>query len=296
MLKKLRSRKTAKKIWIILTILIVPAFVLWGSGSIIRNKQESGVVGRIFGRKISSSEYKDSLLAVRNQAIIQFGDKLSEVQKYLNLDAQAWERLILLAEAKRRKIKVNDKEVIDLIEKYPFFQRKGLFDQKTYASTLEYVLRTSPRIFEEQTRENLEISQLYNEVTKGVTAGDDEVKREYLRSNQPLSIYYITSLIDDFAKGITISDQEIKDYFTKKSFEFRQPLSFNMEYVSVATADADKEPIQEKIQKIIVRLNNKGDRIIQANRPCPGNRLVAGNLRPDIQSKSRRGPAAYIYG
>lgn len=259
MLKKLRNKNTSKKIWIILTILILPAFVLWGSGSIIRSRQETGVLGKIFGKKISSLEYKDALQAVKNLAIIQFGDNLSEVQKYLNLEAQAWERIILLVEAKRRKIKISDKEIIELIQSYPFFQKKNRFDQAIYSSMLEYVFRTPTRIFEEQIRQNLMLSKLYKEVTNGLNLTDEEIKKEYRKNNEQVSIYYIASLYDDFVKDITPSDGEIKDYFTKNSFQFRQPLSFNIEYASLSSEDKDRELIKDKIKKLFLRLNKKED-------------------------------------
>ena len=97
MLKKLRNKKTAKKVWIILAILIIPAFVLWGSGSLIRSKQEATYAGRIFGRNISFLEYRDALDAVKNTAIMQFGDNFPEIEKVLNLESQAWMRIILLS-------------------------------------------------------------------------------------------------------------------------------------------------------------------------------------------------------
>ena len=108
MLKELRNKKTAKKIWIVLIILIVPAFTLWGFGSFMHSKQEAAYVGKISSRKVSSLEYQDALDAVKNQAVMQFGDDLSKIQKYLNLESQAWERLILLTEAKKLKVKVSD--------------------------------------------------------------------------------------------------------------------------------------------------------------------------------------------
>ena len=126
MLKFLRNKKTAKKVWIGLAIIIVPAFVLWGSGSLMGDKEKAVNAGRIFGKKVSTLEYKDALAAARTAAIMQFGDNFEQMQKFLNLEVQAWERLILLYEAKKRKVDATDKEVIELIEKYPFFQRNGL--------------------------------------------------------------------------------------------------------------------------------------------------------------------------
>lgn len=251
MLKALRNKKTAKKIWIGLAIIIVPAFVLWGLGGAVRSRQESAYAGKIFGRNISILEYKDAVNAVRNSAIMQYGDKFSEAEKYLNLNSRAWERLILLSEAKKRKIKADDKEVIDLIESYPFFQRNSQFDNRIYSETLHYVFRTQPRIFEEQTRQNILIAKLYNQVTYKIRISDEEIKQEYRKSNEEISLNYIAAIPADFAKSITPTEQEIKGYYDKNSLEFKQPLSFNIDYL---TADSE-----EKAKDVILCLNKEKD-------------------------------------
>ncbi|MBU4467166.1 MAG: SurA N-terminal domain-containing protein, partial [Candidatus Omnitrophica bacterium] len=112
MLRILRNKKTAKKIWIGLAIIIIPAFTLWGFGESKNDRQDTSSAGKIFGRNVSNLEFRNSLTAVRTKAIMQFGDKLPEIEKYLNFESQAWGRLILLAEAKTRRINVKDKEVV----------------------------------------------------------------------------------------------------------------------------------------------------------------------------------------
>lgn len=257
MLKKLRDKKTSKKIWIILSIIILPAFVLWGSGSLLRSRQETGALGSIFGKRVSLLEYQDALQAVKNQAVIQFGDDLSEIQKYINLEAQAWERLLLLAEAKRRKISATDREVIELIQSYPFFQKKGRFDKSAYSYMLDYVFRTPSRIFEEQTRQNIAISKLYKQVTESVNLTDEEIKKEYRKSNEEVSISYIAGLYADFVKNIAPSQEKIKDYFIQNSFKFKQPLSFNIEYISLPTEGENEKTIKDKVESLVLRLNKK---------------------------------------
>ena len=259
MLKKLRHKKTQKRLLILISIIVIPGFLIWGSVSYIRGKQEPTDVGRIFGKTISILDYKDALEAAKNQAIIQFGDNLSEIQKSLNLDALAWERLILLAEAKKHKIKVSDKEVIDLIESYPFFQRKERFDHKLYSEMLRYVFRTQPRIFEEQIRQDLILSRLYKEITDTIKLSEEEIKAEYKKINEQLSLYYIAGLPLSFAKDIIVSNEELKDYFAKNAFEFKQPLSFNIEYITLTYEDKDEETINNKIKTIFLRLNKKED-------------------------------------
>lgn len=259
MLKKLRNKKTAKKIWIILAILILPAFVLWGSGSVIRNnKQEIRFAGQISGKKIPVSELRDSLAAVRNQAVMQFGDKFSDIEKNINLESQAWERIIILKEAKKRKITVSDKEVIAVVEKYPFFQKKGVFDNYMYTQILNFVFHTQPRVFEEQVRQSLILSELYKQVTDGIKIGDEEIKEEYRQLNETISLYYIASMPADFVKDITPSDEEIKDYFAKNSLQFKMPLSYNLAYLSLAVTDKENdESCKLKMKEIVKCLNKK---------------------------------------
>ncbi|MCX5702063.1 MAG: SurA N-terminal domain-containing protein [Candidatus Omnitrophica bacterium] len=257
MLNKLRQKKTAKKIWIILIILVLPAFLFWGFGSFMRSRQESVYVGKISGRKITSLEYRDALDAVRIQALIRFGDSLPEIQKFLNLEAQAWDRLALLAEAKKRKIRVSDKEIVETIKSYPFFQHNEQFDNKIYLELLRYVFYTQPRTFEEQTRQNLTLSKFYREITDKITVTEDEVKQEYQKLNEQISLYYIASLYSVFAKDITPSEEEINDYFKKNSFKFKEPLTYNLEYLSLNSEASEEETIKDNIKIILTRLNKK---------------------------------------
>lgn len=248
MLRSLRKKKIKKTVWIILAVLIVPAFVLWGSSSLVRNKEEPSSAGRISGKNISLLEYKDAIDAVKAQMIMQFGDKYSEVQRSLDMDTLAWDRLILLTEAKRQKIKVSDKEVMEVIEGSPLFQKKGIFSERIYSEMLRYVLRTQPRIFEEQTRQNIMLSKLYRKVTEDISLSDKEIAEEYRKNNQQTSVYYLAALVSDFSKNINISDDELKDYFAKNKLDFKQPLSFKIEYIFWSEEDKDAEVLRNKAE------------------------------------------------
>ncbi|MDP2927826.1 MAG: SurA N-terminal domain-containing protein [Candidatus Omnitrophota bacterium] len=223
MLKILRNKKIAKKIWIGLAVIIIPAFALWGFGGASRDRQEATIAGKIFGKNITNLEFRSSLVAVRTMAIMQFGDKLPEIEKYLNFQGQAWERLILLHEAKMRRINVKDKEVIEEIQNAPYFQVKNGFSNKIYQEALRYVLRLQARIFEEQTRQNLILAKLYNQITQNLNLSDDQIHQEYLKANEELNIYYIASLFLEFAKTIKPSEKEISSYFEQNKARFKEP-------------------------------------------------------------------------
>ncbi|MCX5697879.1 MAG: SurA N-terminal domain-containing protein [Candidatus Omnitrophica bacterium] len=257
MLSKLRNKKIAKKVWIILAIVVVPPFILWGSGSLMRNRDESGIAGKIFGRAVSALEYKEALEATKTKAIMQFGDKLSEVEKYLDLQGQAWERIMLLREAAKRRINAKDKEVIQAIAKYPFFQRNSVFDDRLYQEMLRYVFRVMPRTFEEQVRQDIIMKKLYDETTKAVTVKDSEVQDEYRKANEEMSLNYIAGLAADFTKNISPTEEEIREYFTKNSLQFRQPLSFNVEYLTIQAKDKEDPEAKSKIKSLKALLDKK---------------------------------------
>lgn len=257
MLKQLRNKKTAKKIWIALAILVLPAFLFWGLGGAIRGRKSSPYVGKLFGRNVSRQEFDDALQGVKNYAILQYGNNFSEVRKFLDFEAEALDRILLLEEAKKRNIRATDAEVIEKIRQYGMFYRKGAFDNNLYNSMLREYFRTPPRVFEEQIRQNLMLAKLFTELTQGVTLGEDEIRQGYEKENIQVDLYYIASLFSDTEKEISISEDQLKDYFDKNSLEFKQPVSFNLEYVSLTSENQNE--IKEKIGGLMQRLNKKAD-------------------------------------
>jgi peptidyl-prolyl cis-trans isomerase D len=252
MLKTLRSKKTAKKIWITLAIVVIPAFCLWGFGSALRGREKPSSLGKIFGRSISLQEYAKNYRAVRNQYLIQLGqEQLAKLEKYLNLETQTWDRIIQLAEARRRKIRVSNKEVVDLVKQSPLFQSEGKFNPVLYREIITYVFRTSPRQFEEETRDNLTIAKLYSRLTGQITLSDDEIREAYEKENEQISLEYIGVRHQDFLDEVSTEKQELLDYYNANFEQFSKPLSYNLEYIRIE--NKDKSMINE-----IMQLFNQG--------------------------------------
>jgi len=258
MLKRLRKKKTSKRIIIVLASVIIPIFALWGLSSVLEGKKERMYLGKISGRTISIQNYRSALDGVKNLAILQYGDNYAQVRNSLDFDGQTWERLILIAEAKKKGIKVSDKEVIDFITSYPIFWKDGQFDHDFYKEILRYVFDTPARTFEEQTRENLIIAELYDQATAGLTISDEELRDEYKKLNQEVSLDFIYANPLDSLKEVPQDETAIKEYFDGNSIEFKQPLSFNIEYVKTEILPEDQ------IKKIFLQLRKKRDSFTEA--------------------------------
>ncbi len=232
MLKFLRKRENMKKIMWALAILIIPAFVLWGAGSSARSRGPK-YAGKIFGKKISFRQYEASLLACRNQGLLIYGEEFNKVVKFLDLEKEAWERLILFYQVKVEKIKVSDKEVINFIEKLPLFQKQGRFNQARYNTFLDYVFRVTPRDFEEQIREMLKIDKLKNKVTSRINLTDEEIENVYKNEHELAKAFYALIEPQKFEDQIHPSYEELQDYYQNHKTEFKKPEQINVQYIAL---------------------------------------------------------------
>jgi peptidyl-prolyl cis-trans isomerase D len=242
MLKLLRKKKHVRKtLWILLAAFILPAFVLWGTGSAIRNRGRSTYAGSIFGRRVPRQEYLRQLSACKNLAIMRYGDKFNQVKEYLNLEQEAWDRLILLHQAKRERLTVADQEVIDRIKNLAIFQKKGGFDEGYYRTLLEYAFRIEPREFEEQIREAILITKLYEKITQGVSVSEEELRQEYKKENEKAKVSLVFFAPEDFKEKVSLDEDEIKHYFESHSQEFKRPPEVNVEYIGIDFSDISSQ-------------------------------------------------------
>lgn len=179
MLKTFRNKKVAKMVLWGLLILIMPAFVLWGTGS-MRNSASRGpkFAGIIDNKKISFDALADSITAIRCQIFLNYyaqPEVMNQLMKNTELIGKmAWDRLLMASEAKNRRIEVKTGELVEYIRSHPIFLRDGKFDEKIYAYILRNNVRLEPRSFEEIVRENLEIKKLNEDIVKDAKIGDGE--------------------------------------------------------------------------------------------------------------------------
>jgi len=162
-----------------LAIIIIPAFVLWGAGN---RGQRRGNAGMVFGKKVTMREYVSAWEASRNEAIMAYGSRFNEVIDQMNLETQAWDRVIMLREARKKGIKVSDMEVMGFISGIPVFtDQNGRFDEKRYETILQNTFRRTPRAFEEDTRDSLTIIKLVQDTFKDIEVTDEEIDRDKLK-------------------------------------------------------------------------------------------------------------------
>lgn len=184
MLKLFRHKNVAKIVLWGLLILILPAFVLWGTGSLSGSKGKGPkYVGKIHGRKVSFDEFAQSMVNARCQLILNYYNQPKILDGLLANESfmgrLGWDRLIMVREAGKAGIRISDKEVINYIKSLPVFLRDGKFDERFYQYILRNNLGMAPRGFEELVRENLEMRKLNDNLTKDIKVTELEVADAY---------------------------------------------------------------------------------------------------------------------
>lgn len=267
MLKQLRQKKVAKRIFWVLAAVIIPAFVIWGSASVLQKDDLPTSAGVLFGRRVTFDEFRHALDGWRTQLKLQYGEKAEEIAStLLNPTEAAWDRLILLAEVRRKKIKVGDAEVVEMIAKMPFLQKNGRFDEEAYALFLKYALAQEARTFEETLRENLSMAKLFEKITAGVAASEDEIRREYERQNVAARVKYVSFPAAGYKNEVLLSEEEVKAYYENNKDSFRIPPQINAAYVKIGlkedASDEVKRAAREKMKDVLNRarsLRNFGE-------------------------------------
>ncbi len=251
--------------------------ILWLiSSAVSLQSTRPGTAGLIFGRPVTVEDFMMAAKAVTHHAILRYGERYRSQLKPEMLETQAWERLTLLAEAKKERIKVSNQEVIEEIGRYPIFQAEsGQFDQAAYQAIMRYSLGTTARVFEEETRDSLKIRKLIQKAVGESTVSDLELKTSYRNQERAIRISFFTvpeeaqaqeafkilsenpDQLDQVAKEL---DQKVvaSDLFKRTSVIEElgvaggtlQPL-FGLEPGTVAA------PIQSKEEWIVARLEEK---------------------------------------
>lgn len=190
MLKFLRHKSNQKKIYIAISIAVLPAFLIWG---VMLENDESNSdmnLGHVDSRNISVKDYLASYRAISRQLRWAYGDRASELLPLLNLKGEAWDRILLLDYARRNGIRANDQEVIDWLARQTIFVHDGKFDHALYNRYVREYLNTDSRQFEEEMRDSLTLDKIREGFKKEISLHDSEVRAAYDEANASYDLTY----------------------------------------------------------------------------------------------------------
>jgi len=188
-MKFFRKKRNMKIILWAIAILIIPGFLIWGVG-IGGSGKSQYYAATVNKEPITLREYYKELGEVEEQYRKIFGDKASELLKGLNIEQGVLESMIrekiLLQEARRRRIRVLNNEIVEVVKSDPaFFDEKGKFDEKKFKAVISSYPPEELRKIEDELREKITIEKLKEMVVAegNISVSDEEVEK-YIKENQ----------------------------------------------------------------------------------------------------------------
>lgn len=220
--------------WMIKFILgaVILAFIPFGYG--IYQDRRDVEIASVNGAPILYDEYN----RVYNNLIVQmrqqFGEALNEdTIKMLNLKQQAMDRLVeerlMLAEARRLKLKVSDDELAASIADIEAFQTAGAFDARRYAYILERN-RLTQEDFESQQKQAMLVAKLNRLISAGTKVSDAEAAEWYRWNNASVNIDYVAFSPSTY-KGIEPTEEEMRAYFEKNAEAYKTEPELKVRYL-----------------------------------------------------------------
>jgi hypothetical protein len=181
-----------------------------------RGLHEGSVAGLVNGDSISLGEYNRELNRriefFRNMA----GGKISDEQlKAFRIKEAVFQELVnrklMTQYAENHEMEASDEQVRSQIQQIQAFQKDGKFDANAYRQVLA-ANNYSPASFEKSVREDLSVQNLQNYFKDRVRVSDEEVKNEFLISNDRRNIKFVLLSIDAGRKALQIPQAEINKY------------------------------------------------------------------------------------
>jgi peptidyl-prolyl cis-trans isomerase D len=243
MLKVLRKKGVMKKILWVVALLIIVTFGFLSQIYLFKSSGRNKYAGKIFGQKVSLASYDYNLMQTRVQAMMQYGPDFQNIANFLDLYSQTWDRLILLHEAKKQRIKVSDDETVKAIQAYPFFYKNGTFDKELYQLILQNYFHQTARDFEEGVRDTIKFMKLFESVTKDVSIPDTEAFELYKKANEKVQVSYVLFSPEDYKNQVAFDETKAKAYYLSNREEFMLPPMIQVEYIRI---DYPKEATVEK--------------------------------------------------
>ena len=187
----------------------IGGFILWLAGTVVSlQATRAETAGFLFGRRVSFQTYQRALEAAHHQAILTHGDKARQEVSREELGHQAWERLMLLKEANRLGIQIPDREIVEELQRWPIFQRDGQFDRAGYQAIVQYVLGTTPRVFEEEIRENLALKKLIEKALPEPKIPEADAHKQFLLKETSIQVSTLTVSNHSLAQEIADAARE----------------------------------------------------------------------------------------
>ena len=222
--------------WIIAAVLILPFIFFFHATGQSPMKGPGGIAGTVFGKSISWDEFAVQRRWLQRQFEEQFRQAPELIEGLLT--RYTWERIMLIEEAKRRRLRIDDAELVALLERQAAFQEQGRFLPERYHRHVR-AAGMSPQAFEALLRDDLLIGKLLDGIKAAVVVTDADVNAAYTAAHERLNatvILFDPSTLAHEAAA-TIAEADVQAFYAAYPEHVRIPAQIVVEYLGTSKED-----------------------------------------------------------
>src|SRR5256885_13367707 len=228
-----------------MVITLVPGGLgsAFGSGAPPR-----GVVARVAGEDVTTLEVPREARQMLRQQMPKAGAQAAMLLPFFASRAadNLINRKVLLVEAERLGLRVNDEELRDELQhgRYAqvFFPDGKFIGQDEYEARLRQADISVPE-FEQEVKSEILFDKLRNLVTASAAVTEAEVRKEFERRNTKVKFDYAVLSKNDLLKSIHPTDAELKAFYERNKATYNNsiPEKRKLRYVVLETAKVEAQ-------------------------------------------------------
>lgn len=216
-------------------VIIVAVFIFWGVGTMRANRME--VAARVNDEVITKRQYDrayTNLVTMYRNAGQQSPppDALLRSQAI----AQLVSNELLIQEARRLGLEVDEAELRQSIASMPSFQSDGHFNKDAYIEILRQN-GLKPADFEELQRRQLLAAKVEELVAQGAHISDEAVKQRFQFDNERVSLEFLRLPATAFRSKVGLTDADIQAYYDQNQEKYREPERVRIQMVEFRAED-----------------------------------------------------------
>jgi peptidyl-prolyl cis-trans isomerase D len=265
-------RKHRQWLMIVIAILAIPFvfyFVQKPDYGAIRSDQ----FARVYDRNVSMMEAQQTVRLFNLAQALGMSDFVQSLtvgagqnqnQAYtefiLNL-------LVLRHEAARLGIRPGASEIADRVRDLPAFRGDAGFDMKKFTDFVQNGLSPNglgEEHIEQLVRDELSLNQIKQLLAAGVSIPAAEIKTNYERAYDVLSVNLIRLRPADFEKDIKITDEDVQKYYEAHKAELKTEEKRKVEFISLTLSEEQKKLTGKERIEALQKLSDRANDLTQA--------------------------------
>jgi len=175
--------------------------------------------------------------------------------------------LVLRHEAARLGIRPGASEIADRVRDLPAFRGDAGFDMKKFTDFVQNGLSPNglgEEHIEQLVRDELSLNQIKQLLAAGVSIPPAEIKTNYERAYDILSLNLIRLRPADFEKDIKITDEDVQKYYEAHKAELKTEEKRKVEFISLTLSEEQKKLTGKERIEALQKLSDRANDLTQA--------------------------------